>query len=78
MFIGRKKELAQIEKTEKLKIKALPQDVDYMSIDGLRIEAREKLNQVKPLNIDQASRISGVNPADVAVLMVWLKGKNAK
>ena len=73
-----KKELAQIEKTEKLKVKALPQDVDYMSIDGLRIEAREKLNQVKPLNIDQASRISGVNPADVAVLMVWLKGKNAK
>ncbi len=73
-----KKELAAIERAEKLKVKTLPTDTDYMLIDGLRIEAREKLNQVKPLNIDQASRISGVNPADVAVLMVWLKGKNGK
>ncbi len=73
-----KKELMAIEKAEKLKVKTLPTDTDYMKIDGLRIEAREKLNQVKPLNIDQASRISGVNPADVAVLMVWLKGKNGK
>ncbi len=73
-----KKELSAIEKAEKLKVKTLPTDTDYMKIDGLRIEAREKLNQVKPLNIDQASRISGVNPADVAVLMVWLKGKNGK
>ena len=61
-----------IEKAEKLKVKTLPTDTDYMKIDGLRIEAREKLNQVKPLNIDQASRISGVNPADISVLMVWL------
>lgn len=43
-----------------------------MKIEGLRLEAREKLNQIKPLNLGQASRISGVNPADVAVLMVYL------
>ena len=49
-----------------------------MQIEGLRVEAREKLNEVKPENLDQASRIPGVNPADVAVLMVWLKGKNGK
>ena len=49
-----------------------------MKIEGLRVEAREKLNEVKPLNLDQASRISGVNPADIAVLMVWLKGENEK
>ena len=73
-----KKELASIERSNKLKVKTLSQETDYMQIDGLRIEAREKLNQVKPLNIDQASRISGVNPADIAVLMVWLKGKNGK
>ncbi|MBO5713408.1 MAG: tRNA uridine-5-carboxymethylaminomethyl(34) synthesis enzyme MnmG [Clostridia bacterium] len=73
-----KKELEQIEKTEKLRTKALPTDVDYMQIEGLRVEAREKLNEVKPLNLDQAGRISGVNPADIAVLMVWLKGRNEK
>ena len=42
------------------------------------MEARQKLNEVKPVNLDQASRISGVNPADMAVLMVWLKGKNER
>ena len=73
-----KKEIERIEKSNKLKNKALPQDVNYLEIEGLRVEAREKLNQVKPLNLDQASRISGVNPADVAVLMVWLKGYNDK
>lgn len=73
-----KKELEQIEKTDKLRTKTLPLDVDYSTIDGLRVEAREKLNEVKPLNLDQAGRISGVNPADIAVLMVWLKTKNDK
>ena len=73
-----KKELEQIKRTEKLKGKTLPNDVDYMKIEGLRIEARQKLNDIKPLNLDQASRISGVNPADIAVLMVWLKTKNEK
>ena len=73
-----KKEIEQIEKTNKLRNKVLPTNVDYMKIEGLRVEAREKLNEVKPLNLDQASRISGVNPADIAVLMVWLKGENEK
>ena len=70
-----KKELDAIEKANKLKSKELPQDVDYLSIDGLRLEARQKLQEIRPLNLDQAQRISGVSPADIAVLMVWLKTK---
>ena len=62
----------QIARAKKLEEKALPQDLDYSSIEGLRLEAREKLNRVKPLNLGQAGRISGVNPADVTVLMVYL------
>ena len=73
-----KKELDNINKSNKLKNKLLDTSTDYMLIEGLRVEAREKLNEVKPENLDQASRIPGVNPADVAVLMVWLKGKNGK
>ena len=73
-----KKELELIARNAKLKSKALPTDVDYMHIDGLRVEARQKLNEVKPLDIAQAERIPGVNPADIAVLMVWLKTKNER
>ncbi len=73
-----KKELESIKKAEKLKNKLLGEDINYLEIKGLRVEAREKLNEVKPLNLDQASRISGVNPADIAVLMVWLKTSNGK
>ena len=62
----------QIEKAKRLEEKLLPADIDYMQIEGLRLEAREKLNQIRPLNLGQASRISGVNPADVSVLMVYL------
>ena len=62
----------QIEKAKKLEEKLLPADIDYMKIEGLRLEAREKLNAIRPLNLGQASRISGVNPADVSVLMVYL------
>ncbi len=62
----------QIEKAKRLEEKLLPTDIDYMQIEGLRLEAREKLNQIRPLNLGQASRISGVNPADVSVLMVYL------
>ena len=71
-----KKEKEQIEKSKKLKDKLLPVGTDYLKIEGLRMEARDKLNEVQPLNLDQASRISGVNPADIAVLMVWLKMKD--
>ena len=62
----------QIEKAKRLEEKLLPAQIDYMQIEGLRLEAREKLNQIRPLNLGQASRISGVNPADVSVLMVYL------
>lgn len=62
----------QIARAKKLEEKTLPKDIDYAEIEGLRLEAREKLNRIKPLNLGQAARISGVNPADVSVLMVYL------
>ena len=68
-----KKQESLIEEQQKLEKKTLSQDIDYMQIEGLRIEARQKLTKVKPLNLGQASRISGVSPADIAVLIVWLK-----
>ena len=61
-----------IEKAKRLEDKLLPADIDYTSIKGLRLEAQEKLNRVRPFNLGQAGRISGVNPADISVLMVWL------
>ncbi len=67
-----KKGREQIEKAQKLEEKALPDDIDYTEIKGLRLEAQEKLNAIKPENLGQASRISGVSPADIAVLMVFL------
>lgn len=67
------KENKEIEKAAKLEEKRLPPDIDYFSIEGLRLEARQKLDAVRPLNLGQAGRISGVNPADIAVLMIWLK-----
>lgn len=65
----------QIEKMRRLEEKMLPDDVDYTKIKGLRLEAQEKLNKYRPLNVGQAGRISGVNPADVSVLLIWLAGK---
>ncbi len=67
-----KSNLEQIEKAKKMEEKLLPDDIDYLSIEGLRLEAREKLDRIRPLNLGQAERISGVNPADIAVLMVYL------
>ena len=67
-----KRGLEQIEKAKKLEDKKLPPDLDYSNIDGLRLEARQKLNKIRPENLGQAGRISGVNPADIAVLMVYL------
>lgn len=63
----------QINQLKKQETTMLPKDLDYMSIKGLRIEARQKLNNIKPLTLGQASRISGVSPADIAVLTVYLK-----
>ena len=66
------KQLSQVEQMRKLENKKLPLDMDYNNIIGLRLEAREKLNKIKPISIGQASRISGVSPADVSVLLIWL------
>lgn len=68
-----KKGFEQIEKTKRLEDKQLPPDIDYLAIDGLRIEAKQKLDKIRPTSLGQASRISGVNPADIAVLMVYLR-----
>lgn len=69
------KQLKQVEQMKKLEKKQLPTDFDYKQLNGLRLEAQEKLNKIKPLNIGQASRISGVSPADVSVLLIWLASK---
>ncbi len=66
------KQQKQVEQMKKLEKRALPSDFDYKNIKTLRIEAQEKLNKIKPLNIGQASRISGVSPADISVLLIWL------
>ena len=66
-------QLEQVEAMQKLEKKLLPQDIDYSALKGLRLEAAEKLAKVRPASIGQASRISGVNPADVSVLLVWLE-----
>ena len=64
--------MAQIERARKLEEQKLQPDINYSEIAGLRLEAREKLERVRPITLGQAGRISGVNPADVTVLMVWL------
>lgn len=72
------KQLRQVEQMKKLESKQLPKNFDYNSIEGLRLEAREKLNKIKPLNVGQASRISGVSPADISVLLIWLSQNNRR
>lgn len=69
------KQLRQVEQMKRLENKKLPVDFDYSTLKGLRIEAQEKLNKIKPLNIGQAGRISGVSPADISVLLIWLATK---
>ncbi len=68
-----RRQMKQVEEFTRLEKKLLPEDLDYSSIIGLRIEAREKLGRIRPRNFGQASRISGVSPADIAALMVWLE-----
>ena len=67
------KQLKQIDQFKKLENKRLPEVIDYLSIDGLRIEARQKLDAIRPISIGQASRISGVSPADISVLLIYLE-----
>jgi tRNA uridine 5-carboxymethylaminomethyl modification enzyme len=62
-----------VEELKKLETRPLPQELDYSTIHGLRLEARQKLNQIKPMNLGQASRISGVSPADLTALMIYLE-----
>ena len=71
-----KRQMQDIKEQAKMENYALAKDFDYSTINGLRIEARQKLNDIKPLSLGQASRISGVSPADISVLMVYLKSKN--
>lgn len=73
-----KRQQAEIEEMRRLEKKKLPADTDYQSIKGLRLEAAEKLGKVRPENIGQAGRISGVSPADISVLMIWLSGYHGK
>ena len=68
-----KRQKSQVEHFVKLEKKKIPQDIDYEDVHNLRKEARQKLNEVRPENIGQASRISGVSPADISVLMIYLK-----
>ena len=68
-----KRQLKQVEQFKKLESKKLPEDINYAEIKSLRIEAVQKLNLCKPISVGQASRISGVSPADISVLLVYLE-----
>ena len=68
-----KKQLEQVEKYRKLEARLIPDDIDYDKIEGLRIEARQKLSKIRPRSVGQASRISGVSPADMNVLLIYLQ-----
>ena len=67
-----KRQLAEVKRSERTEHKKLPENIDYLSIKGLRIEAAQKLDKLRPATIGQASRISGVNPADISVLLIYL------
>ena len=69
-----KRQLKQVEEFSRMEERKLPEDINYDEVTGLRLEAREKLKKIKPHSFGQASRISGVSPADISVLMVWLEG----
>lgn len=67
-----KRQQAQIKEMRRLEVKEIPENLDYASLDGLRLEAREKLAKIRPANVGQASRISGVSPSDISVLLIYL------
>ena len=70
-----KREIAEVERKRKLEDKKIPENICYKDIYGLRLEAAEKLEKIRPQSIGQASRISGVNPADINVLIIYLSQK---
>ena len=69
-IVKQKRDMVNSRKLEELKI---PQDIDYINMNGLRLEAREKLNKVRPLTVGQASRVAGVNPSDISMLILNIK-----
>jgi tRNA uridine 5-carboxymethylaminomethyl modification enzyme len=73
-----KKQLADVKRLKRTEDMKLPNEIDYSSISGLRLEARQKLERVRPASIGEASRISGVSPADISVLLIYLKLKNGE
>ena len=70
-----RRQTRQVEEMRRLEDRPLPPEIDYLSIQGLRLEARQKLDKIRPLNLGQASRVSGVSPADVTALLLFLSGK---
>ncbi len=73
-----KRQQAQVDEMHRLEVRALPQNIDYNAITGLRLEAREKLTKIRPKSVGQASRISGVSPADISVLLIYLEKEDLK
>ncbi len=73
-----KRQLKQVEEFERMESRPLPDDLDYDAVIGLRLEAREKLKQIRPENFGRAGRISGVSPADISVLMIYLENRTRK
>ena len=67
----------QVEKFKKLEEKLLPEDIDYEKMEGISLEARQKLQKFRPRSIGQASRISGVSPADISVLLIYLQTRKS-
>lgn len=70
-----KRQLKQVEEFTRMEERPLPENIDYDAIVGLRLEAREKLKKIRPANFGQASRISGVSPADISVLMIYMESR---
>ncbi|MDD4125571.1 MAG: tRNA uridine-5-carboxymethylaminomethyl(34) synthesis enzyme MnmG, partial [Eubacteriales bacterium] len=73
-----KKELAEVERFKSLEEKKIPPDLDYKTISGLRIEARQKLERLRPESVGRASRISGVSPADISVLLIYMSQRGRR
>ena len=71
-----RRQMKQVEQFKKLEQKKIPEDIDYEDVGSLRIEARQKLESYRPISIGQASRISGVTPADISVLLVYLESRS--